>query len=55
MDGDADRFVQAGIVAWGLTCGLADTPGVYVNVGSFREWIDGEMVKNGFDSNIYKV
>lgn len=54
VNGDADKFVQMGIVSWGLTCGMADTPGVYVNVALFREWIDEEMNKNSFDSSLYK-
>lgn len=31
-------FEQAGIVAWGMGCGL-DLPGIYTNVAMFRSWI----------------
>lgn len=36
------RYLQAGIVAWGIGCG-DETPGVYVNVPLFRNWIDQEI------------
>ena len=32
-------FVQAGIVSWGINCGLNDVPGVYVNPGNYVCWI----------------
>eukprot|EP00092_Neocalanus_flemingeri_P040748 GFUD01044363.1.p1 GENE.GFUD01044363.1~~GFUD01044363.1.p1 ORF type:complete len:441 (+),score=109.06 GFUD01044363.1:120-1325(+) len=34
-----DGFVQAGIVSWGIACGLPDVPGGYVNIGMYVCWI----------------
>lgn len=48
-----DRYEQVGIVSWGLTCGVYNAPGVYVNVALFRNWIDKQMFYNNFDTNIY--
>lgn len=39
------QYRIAGIVAWGIGCGQKDVPGVYVNVGKFRAWIDEEVAK----------
>ncbi|XP_060531835.1 phenoloxidase-activating factor 2-like isoform X2 [Cylas formicarius] len=49
-----DRYQQVGIVSWGLTCGLANTPGVYVNVVIFSDWIDKQMRDLGFDTQLYR-
>ncbi|XP_050420347.1 phenoloxidase-activating factor 2-like [Adelges cooleyi] len=40
---DPDILIQAGIVAWGIGCGLHQIPAVYVNVAQFRNWIDTEI------------
>lgn len=48
------RYEQIGIVSWGLTCGVKNTPGVYVNVALFTNWIDLTMESHNFDSSIYK-
>ncbi|KAG5870995.1 hypothetical protein JTB14_021866 [Gonioctena quinquepunctata] len=45
--GSPDRYFQAGIVAWGIGCGEDQTPGVYVNVAKFRNWIDEQMKIHG--------
>jgi hypothetical protein len=36
---DGDRYVQAGIVSWGLTCGQQDVPSLYTNVAYLSDWI----------------
>ncbi|XP_060869424.1 inactive CLIP domain-containing serine protease A8-like isoform X2 [Metopolophium dirhodum] len=40
-----DRLVQVGIVAWGISCGLADIPAAYVNVAGYVYWIKNEIEK----------
>lgn len=51
--GQPGRYHQAGIVSWGIGCG-GDTPGVYVNLGLFRDWIDEIMIKYMFDITSYR-
>lgn len=53
VPGKQDVFYQAGIVAWGIECGLHDVPGVYANVVKARSWIDAKMGDYGFDVNSY--
>lgn len=48
------RYHQVGIVSWGIGCGEHNIPGIYVNLGIFRDWIDEEMVKAGYDINTYR-
>ena len=38
-------FVQAGIVSWGIECGLPDVPGGYVNVSKYVCWIKNIVEK----------
>ncbi|XP_053680635.1 inactive CLIP domain-containing serine protease A8-like [Anopheles nili] len=40
---DDGSYVLAGIVSWGASCGLADTPGVYVNVAKYVPWINQKI------------
>jgi len=54
IKGHEDRYVQAGIVAWGIGCGDSNTPGVYVNVALFRDWIDEQMAYNNLDLKSYQ-
>jgi kallikrein len=32
LTADPDRYVQVGVVAWGIDCGLPNVPGVYASV-----------------------
>lgn len=32
-----------GITSWGVSCGLAENPGVYTNVGSYADWIREQL------------
>lgn len=52
--GQPGRYQQVGIVSWGLTCGIHDTPGVYVNMAIFIDWIDFTLSVHGFEHSIYK-
>ncbi|XP_011495102.1 PREDICTED: tryptase-2-like [Ceratosolen solmsi marchali] len=51
---DPKRYVQAGIVAWGIGCGEKQIPGVYANVANARHWIDQQMAKVNLDSREYQ-
>lgn len=53
IPGQMGRFQQVGMISWGIGCGEG-TPDVFVNVGIFREWIDGEMLKRKFDITSYR-
>ncbi|XP_055595527.1 phenoloxidase-activating factor 2-like isoform X2 [Uranotaenia lowii] len=43
MPDQPDRFVQAGIVAWGVGCGMEGLPGVYTSVSVFTDWINRKI------------
>ncbi|RLU22623.1 hypothetical protein DMN91_004901 [Ooceraea biroi] len=51
---DPQRYVQAGIVAWGLGCGESGTPGVYANIAHSRRWIDEQMAFYNLDNTVYQ-
>ncbi|EFX75606.1 hypothetical protein DAPPUDRAFT_26576, partial [Daphnia pulex] len=36
-------WIQVGIVSWGIGCGRAEFPGVYVRTTSFLEWIQKNL------------
>lgn len=48
------RYQQVGIVTWGVGCGEFNLPGVYVNLGLFREWIGEIMIENKFNTKTYR-
>ncbi|KAJ8708467.1 hypothetical protein PYW07_010592 [Mythimna separata] len=50
---EKDRYVQSGIVAWGIGCGADGTPGVYVDVSVVRDWIDDKVIGKGYDPSTY--
>lgn len=54
VKGEPDRYEQVGIVSWGLTCGISNAPGVYVNVALYVDWIDREMELHYLDSDVYR-
>ncbi|XP_023310955.1 uncharacterized protein LOC108912856 [Anoplophora glabripennis] len=43
MPSDPNQFFQAGIVSWGIGCGLKDVPGVYTDVKRISGWIEDEL------------
>ncbi|KAK4316475.1 hypothetical protein Pmani_012377 [Petrolisthes manimaculis] len=50
MASDPTRYVQAGIVAWGIGCGQHGIPGVYSNVAKAVPWIQSNIMDSfGFD------
>ncbi|XP_072943311.1 phenoloxidase-activating factor 2-like isoform X2 [Epargyreus clarus] len=53
IEGEKDRYMQSGIVAWGIGCGEDGTPGVYVDVSNLRNWIDDKVIGEGLDPRVY--
>ncbi|KAH1027532.1 phenoloxidase-activating factor 2 [Dendroctonus ponderosae] len=54
IQGQQNRYYQMGIVAWGIGCGENNTPGVYVNLPMFRDWIDNQVKSFGLDTSSYQ-
>lgn len=52
-NGPNARYMQAGIVAWGIGCG-DEIPAVYANVAYLRDWIDEQLAFNQLDNTLYK-
>ncbi|KAM8716518.1 hypothetical protein ACLKA7_003400 [Drosophila subpalustris] len=50
-----NRYYQAGIVAWGIGCGMENVPAVYTNVPYFSSWISEELSKLHVDNKYYTV
>ena len=50
---EKDRYIQYGIVAWGIGCGDTGIPGVYVDVSKVRNWIDDKVRGKRYLSDVY--
>uniref|UniRef100_U5EPX0 Phenoloxidase-activating factor 2 n=1 Tax=Corethrella appendiculata TaxID=1370023 RepID=U5EPX0_9DIPT len=53
IPGGRHQYYFAGIVSWGIGCGNAGIPGVYVNVAQFTNWIDQKLRNRNVDSKYY--
>jgi secreted trypsin-like serine protease len=38
------KYIQVGIVSWGIGCGEENVPGVYSSVAANSEWINRQML-----------
>lgn len=54
LSNDPSRYVQAGIVAWGIGCAENNVPGVYAKIASARHWIDEQIVYYNLDRSSYQ-
>lgn len=52
--GQGNRYVQSGIVSWGIGC-KENRPAVYTNVAVLRDWVDQEMTTMGFGTAAYSL
>ena len=50
---DIKRYVQVGIVSWGIGCG-SDLPGVYTSITYLRSWIDEQLMYHNLDNTVYQ-
>ena len=50
---DKIRFSVVGMVAYGLTCGTDNLPGVYVKVPEVYDWAITEMTLLGFNKSTF--
>jgi kallikrein len=48
-----NRYLQVGIVAWGIGCGENQVPGVYADVATFRNWVDEKLQELGIGTSSY--
>ncbi|XP_044315340.1 phenoloxidase-activating factor 2-like [Drosophila rhopaloa] len=44
-----NRYLQAGIVNWGVECGKENVPAVFTSVAIFRDWIDQSLAVNSVE------
>lgn len=54
IPGNPDRYMQSGIVSWGIGCNEAN-PGVYANIALLRDWIDEQLQYNNIDMTTYQI
>lgn len=55
VSGREGYYYQAGIVAWGISCGDENVPGVYASVAKLRTWIDEKMSRRQLDTKSYTL
>ncbi|XP_068140370.1 phenoloxidase-activating factor 2 [Drosophila tropicalis] len=50
-----NRFVQVGIVNWGILCGQENVPSAYTSVSYIRSWIDQKTMEHSVNPSYYTV
>ncbi|XP_037711294.1 phenoloxidase-activating factor 2-like isoform X2 [Drosophila subpulchrella] len=55
IQGQPGRYELAGLVNFGLHCGLPGVPGVYVNVANLRQWIEKETAEGPSPDDIQEI
>lgn len=50
---NTNQYYLAGVVSWGIGCGLNNIPGIYVKVSEFRNWIDETVTDKGLNISSY--
>ncbi|XP_043201698.1 uncharacterized protein LOC122370294 [Amphibalanus amphitrite] len=49
---DPSKYVQVGIVAWGIGCGEDGVPGVYASVPKLVGWVNEKMAEHGIYTDL---
>ena len=52
---DDGSWYVAGIISWGMGCGIKQTPGIYTNVKNYENWILSILISSSsIDLRLYQ-